>query len=1107
MSSGKSKRSSGKNSNNQRSPSGSPPMPPAPNQSRNRETAAPHHFDTMLASQGSSTAATSPSVTGSSTSVNSLPGSTESSTRSRSSKGKGAAITGTTKGELNSHHVTAPPGLTNGSTVAQAGVPSIRGSHRRKKKNNVFRRLIARLLLVYLGYTLIFVCPDLKDTKSDAVCHGVVRLQDWLRPYSEPVVARVDETYRTYAEPYVEQYGVPIYKQSEKIYFETVQPAIKTASKQAQVSYDQYARPHVNKAYERIYTDDVKAHVNRAQTTFNVYQTQAQEHFDHAQALYKDAQDQYWKIHKTHVQPVVDKVSPHAKVAWEKASIGAKNVYDTASVMYMQHVNPYAQQSLEIVFEAAGNAKESFLHQTDEIWGTSFSKSKKPKTAGERLYDSAAEKVHFAKEKAQAASAAAAKMAHDAAKRAHLAREPEPTGVKDKILKKASAAQKAVEDYAEEAKEAIAESVKGAQRVAGEYSETIKAAAAGMAAGGIKHAADSVHHNKVVTDTQEAKKAAVKKGQGAQAMVEQVIENVAETIAKTVHDAQKAVVDEAEQIKHYADEKVKEAGKITDEIKHQVIEKAHEAQEAVRRQAENVQGAGTKMKGSIIGSTHDTDEKLAKQEAAEDLSRKAQKMYDAAERQADGVKGKVVKAGHDAKHGAKDSYEGAKKVVQDQVKHAQEVFEDQTEHVRKPGERMIKDGKKMVNDQTENAQEFAAQQVKIAHDQVEKAKGQAAKKVKEAGEQVQHAREQAAQKFRDATDQAEDVKDYTDKRVKDAQNYASHKTGEASEQIEHVKETVKHKAHDAHTASKASLAAMLKGIETTFGQFYTYEEAETENLWNKLQSAIDEHLAGAKKSAQDLEHASRDAYESFEAYVKDWSKEASGDTEGHISSLSQKSMDSIKSISQKTEHDRRAAKSKVDILTNNVEVYLSGLKSFLSDRLAATKETVVSELSVFRDESSADDDKTASAKLAQLDAAARARLESAGGDARTKAHQLLKQVDDVWLQSEVKSQEYVERMRELAKKASEDAQASLKKAKTGSEQKIASTKDETIKEKVHSTAEHVRDAVHDAAAKAFPSNNQPGQDQQQKAFVIRDSDPGIPIAMEEPGSGHRHHRH
>ncbi|KAK3813937.1 MAG: hypothetical protein J3Q66DRAFT_402521 [Benniella sp.] len=80
-----------------------------------------------------------------------------------------------------------------------------------------------------------------------------------------------------------------------------------------------------------------------------------------------------------------------------------------------------------------------------------------------------------------------------------------------------------------------------------------------------------------------------------------------------------------------------------------------------------------------------------------------------------------------------------------------------------------------------------------------------------------------------------------------AQGFASQKFKDI-EHVEYLKDDMKHKAHDVATASKASLAVMLTGIEATFRKLYEYEDMETTALWSKLHNAIDDHAEAAKKS-------------------------------------------------------------------------------------------------------------------------------------------------------------------------------------------------------------------------------------------------------------------
>ncbi|KAF9304372.1 hypothetical protein BGZ91_008938, partial [Linnemannia elongata] len=304
MSSGKA-RSKGGNS-----PTSSPPLPPAPTQAKNRGAAAPHHYQTELASPEAAAAAATKAGSG---------GLTPTRTRSNNNINGAAASASTKRGGLKPTQ--APPALANGTDVIQSTT---------LQKKSSLRRLVRRGVLLYLAYTFFFVCPSLPNTKSNYICGRFASLQDRLRPYTEPAVEKAGETYKTYGEPYVNQYGRPLYSQGQKYYADVAQPAIKTASV---------------KAYQTVYTPQVKAHVNRAQTTFNGYQKQAQDQLIHARKLSKDANDHFWRLYAAHVQPGVDKVTPHAKVAWNHASLGAHRVYDSAKDLYLKHVNPYAQQT------------------------------------------------------------------------------------------------------------------------------------------------------------------------------------------------------------------------------------------------------------------------------------------------------------------------------------------------------------------------------------------------------------------------------------------------------------------------------------------------------------------------------------------------------------------------------------------------------------------------------------------------------------------------------------------------------------------------------------------------------------------------------------------
>ncbi|KAF8941168.1 hypothetical protein BGZ58_001449 [Dissophora ornata] len=1032
-------------------------MPPAPTLAQNRGSASPRHAKDEV-----------------------LP----TPSRSRSSKTKAqtpARISAEVSARTPAQALTA---VADDVDSLQATVPTPGG------KKGSFRRLIINLALIYLGYTVFFVCPKKPDSESNAVCDRILRFENWLRPYSEP---------------YLDQYVRPLYKQGEKYYVE-VAPVFKTASDKTRLSYNQYAQPHVNKAFDALYTDNVKA-------TFNSYQKHAQGPVDYVKKKSKDVNDHVWRIHETHVQPVIHKVTPHAKAAWDSATVNANNIYDTASVLYMKHVNPYSQQLFTIVSDTAKGAMETFAKYTDEIWGTNFSKESQSMVGRttNRVSRKAKEDRKKAREVAKAKADALAE------------------SVKDALLKKA----------------------KDAQKIAVENSEA--AMAAGMAG------------------AHEAKKAAdehvkIPKASDIKAAAEHLVETVTEAVAKKAHEAQKVVVDEAEYLRALADEKAAEAGKISEHLKKAVVEKAHEAQEAVAQQAEHIkhsaqeqihraQEVGSSIVATVTRAAHGAKESVeseaehvaelakkkkedlerhAQQEAAElklvalekekqekkiadEASLKAQKAFNAVGQKAEDIKAKVVETEKKAEKAAREQVEGIREIAQEHAKNVQNIAQEQVEGVKKTVQEHAKNAqniaqekvegvKETVQEHAKNAQNIAQEKVEgvketvqehaknaqnIAQEKVEGVKETVQEHAKNAQniaqEKVQGVKETAQEHAKNAQniaqEQVESVKKTVQEHAKNAQNiaqekvedvkktaqekadwimesadqivmggkenankakdYVAHQAKEAGDQVEHAKDTAKHKVHDAHTASKIALAAMLASIETTFGKFHEYEDTETKTLWSNLQGAINDHIANAKESARDLENANREAYELFESYVRDW-RNRGGELEDRLAKLNQRSVESIKKITLKAEEDQKVAKSKAEVLSNNAEVLLTGTTEFWSRRLAASKETAASELSAFKDTSSEDDEKTVRSKLAELELTAKGKLEETGSDVRQKTKQLLKQIDEIWSQSEADSQEYVKRMRELTEKEQEEAE---------------------------------------------------------------EAEPNVRIAMEEPGSGHRHHHH
>ncbi|KAF9080119.1 hypothetical protein BGX23_002615, partial [Mortierella sp. AD031] len=600
---------------------------------------------------------------------------------------------------------------------------------------------------------------------------------------------------------------------------------------------------------------------------------------------------------------------------------------------------------------------------------------------------------------------------------------------------------------------------------------------------------------------QDAKVAATEKGHGAQKKAEGFIENVRDAVAKKAHAAQKVVGEEAQYLKKLADDKAHEAGKLSEKIKKTMFEKAREAQEAVTRQAENIR--------------HGTQEQVDKKEQLEKMAKEqAAAAKSAVDKETEYVADVTHKKKEQLEKLTKEQADAAKLAAQQKEKEARKLTDRVAHMAQETYDEAARKAHETYDAAAEEANEIKAKVVKSAHDADQAIRHQAEEATHQAQKAFGHVEEQTEKAEKAARKQAKELKKSAEEMVHDGQEYLDvpaeaatnakefvvQHVKDAGDQAAEAKEAAKQKVLNAHTASKASLAAMIAGIEEMFGHFYDYEDTETKTLWSKLQSAIDEHVEGAKKSAHDLERANREAYESFESYVRDWRNQGGDDLEDRIAKLKQQSVESVKRIGQRAEEDQTAAKSKVNVLANNVDVYLNGLKDFLADRLEASKETVASELSVFKDTSSKDDEETVRGKLTQLEAAARTRLDEAGRDAHAKAQQLLKQVDEIWSKSEAQSRELAEKTQALAKKASEDARLSIQYAAGVAEEKGAEAEG-AIKDTMQSVKEAAANRAQEATGKM------------QEILHERKDDSGgvdtdnIRIALEEPGSGHRHHRH
>lgn len=130
---------------------------------------------------------------------------------------------------------------------------------------------------------------------------------------------------------------------------------------------------------------------------------------------------------------------------------------------------------------------------------------------------------------------------------------------------------------------------------------------------------------------------------------------------------------------------------------------------------------------------------------------------------------------------------------------------------------------------------------------VEKAADEKFKTIKAAQDHVDNAAKMAKVRFDSARSSADRIVMRGNDQADKAQGFAAQKIKDG-EQAEYVKDDMKHKAHDATTASKASLAARLAGIDATLGKFHKDEDMVTKDLWSKLQNAIGNHVQAAKKA-------------------------------------------------------------------------------------------------------------------------------------------------------------------------------------------------------------------------------------------------------------------
>ncbi|KAF9162452.1 hypothetical protein DFQ26_003539 [Actinomortierella ambigua] len=544
---------------------------------------------------------------------------------------------------------------------------------------------IFRLTLVWLGYVMLFVCPNLPEKESGLVCRGLHRVQEWISPLSDPLYTKVDETYRTYGEPLVDQYGRPLVQQGQQYYADYAQPAFETASKRTKDAYAQYAHPHVVRAKDAIYTDQVKGHLEYAQTNFNAYSKQAQAKVDEARKATQQATDHAWHWHHVHVQPTINKVSPHAKVAWDSASLSAHRIYSGASELYMKHINPFAEHAMLLLAERA-----------DQLFGSHLVKQlnsrKKKQGPMDKIYQQSDKIKHQTAEQAK--------------------------GLKGWWRKKTAAVQQATSDYAE-----------SAQKMAGQFSDSIQERSAEWVAsvkGMAGSAKDAAEHVKEETEKQaaSAKESMEAANKGAQEKAKQVVDHVSEAVSQKVQEAQKMATDTLHNVEHAAGEagrKVMEKAhdaeeavkgtfnSKTDEIKHMAGKAQRDAQEAVEQAQKRVEHAAEQVRKQGSETVHHAKEKVEKtsdqlKHDAEDLRAKATDTLKDAHAQAAKKAGEtaqhVREKSNEAKENVQHKYEDIKGAaseqrhnVEKQVKKAQEAAQDHAKDAKERFEEMFSYGK------------------------------------------------------------------------------------------------------------------------------------------------------------------------------------------------------------------------------------------------------------------------------------------------------------------------------------------------------------------------------------------------------------------------------
>ncbi|KAF9979142.1 hypothetical protein BGZ73_005310 [Actinomortierella ambigua] len=922
------------------------------------------------------------------------------------------------------------------------------------QRKRTWGKWIFRLVLVWLGYVMLFVCPTLPDKESGAVCRGLHRVREWISPLSDPLYVKVDETYRTHGKPLVDQYGRPLVQQGQQYYAHYAQPALDTASKRTKDAYVQYAHPHIVRAKGAVYNDQVKGHLQNAQSSFNTYSKQAQVKMDEARKATRQASGHAWHWHHQHVQPTIDKVSPHAKVAWDKAVLGAHHISSDVSELYVKHINPYAQHSITVVMQAAEHGTLALAEHIDQLFGSHL--AKKLKKAKPQPMD----KIHMQSEKVK----------HDA--------EVQAKGLKGWWRKKTAEVQQAADAY-----------IKNAQKMAGQFSESVHESSAGFAAT-MKGKVDDAHHAAEHAKEEAEKQAASTKDQvwaankGAQEKVKQAVEHVTEAVAHKAHEAQKMAADTLHNVEHAAGqvgrkvmEKAYGAGeaikssfasksgeikRTTDKAQKDAQEAIHHAQENAKHTAEQIQKQGSEHLHHAKGVAEETVDQLKGQ--AESLKAKATDSLKEAQAQT------AKKADETAQH------------VREEVREAKENVQHKYEDVK----HSASEHRHHMEEQAKKAQEAAQDHAKDAKERFEEMFSYG----KDAAQQyVMDANRAKDQAVRDTMKKLENAKEATETSLKAMLagieatfgHFLSYEKSVSKERWDSLQSEI-----EEHTKQvKKSIKEAEDWNAQRYHQFEDFVKKWSSDASGSVEDRVLQLRQQADKVAAEITHHAKEKQQEGQSKIKLLTTHI----ETFVNGLRGFLLDRLEAAKQTALVDFNVFK---DTSSNKDETTVKGKLLHLEEQGRKRVEDVGADVSK-------------KAKLL-LDEAQKLWATS---EQQTK--EMIEKLQARSLEAAEQAKKAAEDARTSVKSKVDDATANIKDA-TGQKQ---STKEETLKGKLEEATDKVRSTVKETAehvqadikAALTPGENDSSQKNSNPFFDGPQSEPNVKVAYEEPRSGHRHRRH